>query len=299
MINKLSMILIAMPLSVMAETQIEKEDYQEKLVLEERFLYEKMSDENPFSLTTHKMNYILPYTYADRINTEAYSHIDDKGMVDEFKNEEVKFQMSVKFPLMKEVFHDEDMIYFGFTMKSYWQLYAKGASRPFRNTDYNPELFYVTNLVKKEDYSSFLMVGIEHESNGQIQHLSRSWNRAYLQVVAEQDNYALSLKTWYRLPEDKKEYLLDPEGDDNPDIGDYYGNFELTGVYRYNDIQYSAKGRYNFAEDKGLIELGATFPIYGRLKGYVQFVNGYGESLLDYNHLQRRIGVGIAFSDML
>lgn len=261
--------------------------------------YEDESDENPFSLTTHKMNYILPYTYGMNINRDVYSKINDFNVADGFQNEEAKFQLSLKFPIVKSVFNDDDRVYFGFTMKSYWQIYAPESSRPFRNTDYNPEIFYTTPILKSEDRDTFIMVGFEHESNGQIQYLSRSWNRLYTSIGTGTDDYAVHLKTWVRISEESKEYEFDPSGDDNPDIQDYYGNAELTLLWRYHKFQYSAMGRQNFSTGKGFLELGATFPLYKNIKGYIQYTNGYGESLLDYNFYQRRIGFGVVFSDLL
>lgn len=266
--------------------------------IEKRLDYEEESDKNPFSLTTHKMNYILPYTYSENINTSVYSEIEDFNLSESFKNEEIKFQLSVKFPILKSIFKEEDKLYFGFTMKSFWQIYAAEASRPFRNTDYNPEIFYMTKISEIGDRDNFLMFGLEHESNGQVQYLSRSWNRIYATIETDCDDYAIALKTWYRIPEDEKTEAFSPKGDDNPDIGDYYGNAELSVLWNYSDFQYTALGRHNFSTGKGYLELGVTFPLYDNLKGYAQFVNGYGETLLDYNFYQRRIGVGIVFSDI-
>lgn len=36
-------------------------------------------------------------------------------------------------------------------------------------------------------------------------------------------------------------------------------------------------------ENKGAIELGCSSPLIPSMKGYLQYVNGYGESLPDYN----------------
>jgi phospholipase A1 len=64
-------------------------------------------------------------------------------------------------------------------------------------------------------------------------------------------------------------------------------------------MTYSGMLRQNFSEGNGAVELGMSFPIYGRLNGYIQYFNGYGESLIDYNHNVERIGLGILLTDLL
>ena len=59
--------------------------------------------------------------------------------------------------------------------------------------------------------------------------------------------------------------------------------------------EFSFKGRENFATHNGFIEVGATFPLWGKLKGYAQFSSGYGESLIDYNKHTTKVGLGFAF----
>lgn len=75
------------------------------------------------------------------------------------------------------------------------------------------------------------------------------------------------------------------------------GHFPINGV----DISTNSfnKSRENFAKHHGAIELGFTFPLWGKLRGYAQYTSGYGESLIDYNHNQQRIGLGIALTNLL
>jgi phospholipase A1 len=50
-------------------------------------------------------------------------------------------------------------------------------------------------------------------------------------------------------------------------------------------------------ENRGSVNLGWSFPLTRKMKGYVQYFNGYGESLIDYNRYQERFGIGIKLSD--
>jgi phospholipase A1 len=49
----------------------------------------------------------------------------------------------------------------------------------------------------------------------------------------------------------------------------------------------------------GAIELGMSFPLIDKIRGYAQFFNGYGESLIDSNHSINRVGIGILLTDIL
>lgn len=264
-----------------------------------RIIEERNTAFNPYVITPHKMNYILPFSLTNQVNDNAYDEFGE--WQDNFEKVEAKFQISIKVPLNTDsLFTEGDSLYFGFTLKSWWQLYSDNISKPFRETNYQPELFYLMPLSWHPSYGNTgLIIGAEHQSNGRTQLLSRSWNRIYLNFLYEKDNFALSFKPWIRISEKEKELPLSSDGDDNPDISDYMGHFELGMVYKWDEYEFSFLGRENFAEHHGGLELGFTFPLWGRLRGYAQFSSGYGESLIDYNHSQERFGLGIALTNVL
>lgn len=263
-----------------------------------RLTMEKRTEWNPYVITAHKQNYILPYTYATHPNSAPYVAAGE----DALENEEAKMQISFKVPLIeRDLLVLGDSFYFGFTLQSYWQVYNRESSAPFRETDYQPEFFYTMPFgVTREGRGAALRLGAEHQSNGQSNALSRSWNRVYTQLFYARENYLISLRPWYRLPEEKKDDPLEASGDDNPDIDDYMGYFELQAVAERRKNEYSLMLRNNLrGENRGAIELGVSFPLWGRVRGYAQYFNGYGESLMDYNYRSQRIGFGVLLTDLL
>lgn len=268
-------------------------------VISKRLISEHKTAFDPHVITPHKMNYILPISVTDNINKDAYSTSSD--WTNSLDDSEAKFQVSLKVPLNTDsILTKNDGLFFGFTLQSWWQIYSNGISKPFRETNYQPEVFYITPLDwHPNDGNTGVVVGFEHQSNGRSQWLSRSWNRVYLNFLYEKDNFALSFRPWYRLPENSKEIEGESDGDDNPDIDDYMGHFELGMVYKWDDYELSLLGRENFRKHHGSLELGFTFPLWGKLRGYLQYSNGYGESLIDYNHSQQRVGIGLALTDVL
>lgn len=274
-----------------------------------RALAEKATELNPFVITPHESSYILPFTYTDNFHQEAYHFSSPNNpnegneLADNMNNVEAKYQVSFKVPLRSHsLFTQGDSLYFAMTIQAWWQVYSGEISRPFRETNYKPEIMYISPLPWSLGDGNFgYMVTFEHQSNGQIQGLSRSWNRIHVGLIYDTDNYSLAFKPWYRLKEDKKTSEFDPNGDDNPDIEDYLGHSDMMFAYAFNDDhKLSGKIRKNWKTGNGSIELGYTFPFpfSSRLRGYAQYFSGYGESLIDYNHKQQKIGIGIALTDV-
>lgn len=276
-------------------------DTIEEVEVPKRVLVEKATEDNPYVITGHRQNYILPVSYMEDPNQSPYNNNFYPGEENPVKNEEVKLQLSIKVPLTySEVLVPNDAVYFGFTLKSFWQFYASEVSSPFRETNYRPEVYYEAPIPSQFWGGTLLTrVGIEHESNGRGGDLSRSWNRVFAGVGFAKNDWGVYLQPWWRIPEDAKEMEDDADGDDNPDINKYMGYYELHGVYKHNDFEFSAMSRLNWATGYGAIEAGMSFPLYGRLRGFVQYFNGYGESLIDYDHHQQRIGVGFLLTGLL
>ncbi|WP_221252075.1 phospholipase A [Desulfuromonas versatilis] len=229
----------------------------------------------------HKQNYLLPLTWGNRAHGSEDS--------------ELKFQLSFKQRIASSNF------FIGYTQKSFWRILDQDDSRPFRETNYNPELFY-RYLSSEHPWGSWgADAGYEHESNGAREPTSRSWDRLYLKPFIEYGRLRTDLKLWHRLSEDVKETPDDPAGDENPDIEKFYGYGELRLGYEFaNRFQDGHMAtlltRWNFATAKGGLQFDYSLPTPSRnLFLFAHLWTGYGESLIDYNRSLTRYGIGVMF----
>jgi len=270
---------------------------QKPAVVDQRLKQDKQNVLQPFTIMAHKPNYILMGAYnSDGYNSELFQEqFDDPTL--EFDDTEVQFQISIKVPLAVNLFDTFD-VYAAYTNRSFWQLYNSDLSAPFRETNHEPEAWVQFTpgweiLGFRNSANSF---GFVHQSNGRGGVLSRSWNRVYASFIFERGNFALGFKPWIRISEDAVD-------DDNPDITDYLGHYELRAGYKWGEHVFSAMSRNNLESgfDKGAVELGWSFPLwkYPYLKGYIQYFRGYGESLIDYDQRANRIGIGLSLTDWL
>jgi phospholipase A1 len=244
-----------------------------------------------FTLTARKPNYIL-VTSMSTPNQAPYEFI---GSADRLDTEEVKFQLSFQTKLGDDLAGGNGDLWFSYTQVAFWQLFNSEISAPFRETNYEPEA-YVSFLTSTELFGLKLRAvnaGLVHQSNGRAEPLSRSWNRVFADFQLVRGDFGMSFKPWVRISED-------PAEDNNPDIENYLGRYELRLLYHWRGHVFGGMLRNVFdSEHRVNAELTWSFPIVRRLRGMVQWYNGYGENLIDYNFNTHRIGVGVLLTDWL
>lgn len=264
--------------------------------LRTRLALERNTQDNPFVITPHHRNYLLPVSYW---SNPRWNDPGRKGQG--LASTEVKFQLSLKAPLYDN-FWNGSTLYMAFTGVFYWQAYNESQSRPFREINYTPEIF----VAKPVDWhwgpihSELLEFGLRHDSNGRNVPASRSWNRLYINHISQIGSYYVSVMPWYRIPEQKKNKPSDTQGDDNPDIQKYMGHFQVEVARAFGNHVIELMLRNNLsAHNKGAERINYSFPINKRFKGLVQIFSGYGDSLINYNNYETRVSIGILLTDTL
>jgi len=196
-----------------------------------------------------------------------------------------------------------DSLWLAYSQQSYWQFFNSGISRPFRSTDYEPEAIYVYPTTAQLPFGwrwRYSGAGLVHQSNGQSDPLSRSWNRVYLMTGFEKDNnFTVTGRIWKRLHEN----VVD---DNNPGISNYIGRGEISATWNPNTrntfigtVRGTPGGD---AKGSGRIEwlrsLGdGKGNSYSGLRFHTQLFTGYGDSLIDYNRKRTVLSVGFSIVD--
>lgn len=285
-------IFTILPFSVFAQDVNSYQNLPEKWQLDSTSL----SKEVEFRLLPYKPLYVLFGNFSTYVNKTPVSG-NPKNTVPlsiPYKPLELAFQLSFKTKILHNVFGDVlgGDVWGAYTQTSRWQLYNNTLSRPFRETNYQPEAFLLFGTPYRIGHLKgvFAGVGINHESNGRSNPLSRSWNRVVFQFGWEIDKLQIVLKPWIRLPEDE-------DKDDNPDIQDYIGRAELALNYDFGKHNFDLTTRHSLrggSKNRGSARLDYSYRFYKNLKFHAQVFTGYGESLIDYNHNQTTFGVGLS-----
>ena len=254
------------------------------------------SKRGTFVVRTYEPNFLLPVHYSSNINKTPTSPTHpDGGDFSSYRQTEAELQLSLRAKVAEDFLLPNADIWFSYTQQSIWQLWNGQDSSPFRSSDYEPEAMYVVPSPDKLGALGggwrwrMALAGIAHESNGQSDPLSRSWNRFYLGTAFTHDDIALQARYNIRLPESGV--------DDNPNITDYIGNTELTASWFPGETTMQLLARTSFkSTGRGSLQFNWTHPVFAGkpdgLRWYVQVFSGYGETMLDYNHRQNSVGLG-------
>lgn len=250
-----------------------------------------------FNLRGYKPITIMPVFATSNQNTQPQSPnpINTVKTPQDLDNIEAKFQLSLKTKVLQGVFGDAGDVWVAYTQTSHWQVYNKDISRPFRETNYEPEamLVFNTNYDVAGWNGRLLGIGINHESNGRSDPLSRSWNRVMGYAGFERDGWTVMLRPWWRIPEGGKD-------DNNPDISNYMGRADMQIIREWKGQEFGLMLRHSLrggSESHGAAQFTWAFPIAGNLRGYMELFKGYGESMIDYNHNATYLGIGLSLLD--
>jgi len=241
---------------------------------------------------SHGQSYVLPVRWSGRPNQDledetAAATGQEPASLDEV---EIKFQISFKARLLHGL-PAKSSLWAGYTQQSNWQAFADSA--PLRETNYEPELIWNVPI----DRSAlgwnlrFVNFAYAHQSNGREEPLSRSWDRLYAQVVFERDHFAVFVRPWLIIGDDS----------DNPDIDDYYGDGDVVAVWTNagHVVSLLVRNNLDFGDNRGGVQADWSWGPTDGPRMYVQVFSGYGESLIDYDHAQTTIGVGVILTDRL
>jgi len=235
---------------------------------------------------SYETTFFMPFTMDFREH-------DDRNAV------EASFQISIKKDIVKNISPIGFNIGIAFTQAALWQLYAY--SNPFRELNFGPEIYIYLPFSQKPGGAGFSFHGIKlaaaHKSNGLGNENSRSWNRVYLEAPVSIGWFLFIPRVWWSFVGIGNDFY-------EKDIPRYMGMCDLTVVSQWNKHVLRIYGRSNFNIKNikahrtiGSMRLDYSYPIAATGSYfYMQYFFGYGESLIDYNRLVNKIGIGLALS---
>ena len=282
---------------VLENVGVTQKDIEKYTPLSLSYDLDKNSERGTWTVRPYRPTYVLPvfYTFDPNLDPSTPSQETESFTSNDIRNTELKFQLSLKTKVAEDLFDTSADLWFGYTQESHWQVYNEDNSRPFRATDYQPEIFLTQPVTADLPFGGRLRMlgaGAIHHSNGQDDPLSRSWNRAYLMAGAEWGKLSIVPRLWARVNSESS------SSEDNPDIEDYMGYGDIKFLYDLPDQQsLSGTLRYNPSTNKGAAQVDYIYPLSENVNGFVQVFQGYGESIIDYNHENTSIGFGIVLND--
>lgn len=258
-----------------------------KTLLERQVQTQNEAAAYPNLINLYNPSYLLPYYVTKNPYYAIYFHETPNNQI--VKEEELKAYFSFVVPLVRHVYKEKPLsLNVAYSQLMYWQVYAK--SQYFRETNYEPELFV------ENHFSRYFaaQIGINHQSNGRGGYLERSWNRAYLQLKFTGHRWLVQLRGWTLVGEAYSSKLH------NPDIAWYLGHENLVLSRQWGQLKTSLElQNLESGLKRGYVQATFSFPILKNMALYAQFFNGYGQSLIEYNHKTTGLGIGVSLNDWI
>jgi len=202
-------------------------------------------------------------------------------------NSDVKFQISIRQRLTKSRLPWNTYLFLFYTQKAMWNVFQN--SMPFHDLNYNPGIGLSRLIIIKDKLVGSATLMIEHESNGRDRLASRSWNKISLAANVFVDPLLMVHgKFWIPIV----------DGGYNRDILRYSGIYQAGVQARTHDSKWvfdatlvKRKGwNLNF---NTIINVGVRLNKRDNQYLMLQYYNGYGECLLDYNKFHSRLRIGL------
>lgn len=201
------------------------------------------------------------------------------------KNSDVKFQISICQRLTKSKLPFDTYLFLQFTQKVFWNVFQK--SLPMRDLNFNPGIGLGHLIVHENKYIGKGYLMIEHESNGKDSIQSRSWNKITLAAaLLLNKNWEMQFKTWIPIV----------DGKENKDILKYKGIFQVATNFRTDNKRFNCgvilTKRKTWFSFNTQVELSYKLNKKENQYLFLQYYNGYGENLLEYNKFTSMLRLG-------
>lgn len=209
------------------------------------------------------------------------------------ENTNIKFQISIAQRLTKSVLPWHSYLYLFYSQKCFWNVLQE--SMPMTDLNFNPGIGLAKQLFVKNRFIGKLYFLIEHESNGRDGDASRSWNKiSFGANVIVDPHLMVHGKVWIPIV----------DGGNNRDILDYSGIYQMGMQFfsqnkRFNGAVTLIKRRGWNLNYNTIVEL--SYRLWKRDNQFLflQYYNGYGEGLLEYNKFHSQLRVGIVIKPKL
>ncbi len=202
-------------------------------------------------------------------------------------NSDVRFQISIAQRLTKSVLPWNTYLFLCYTQGVAWDVFKN--SMPMHDFTFNPGIGIVKPLFNRERFVGKATLMIEHMSNGRDSIWSRSWNRISLgATILVNENIAIDGKAWIPIV----------DGMNNRDILKYVGIFQggvsvMSQNKRFGgSLHFVKRAKWDFSYNTRLELFWRPWKAANEFL-FLQWYNGYGETLIDYNRFVNRVRVGL------